>query len=101
MPAKYTKTYTGDADLIYDAAKNNALFIQSTYDYNADLGMATDYAFSVYKTPELTSDTNNCTITTVDVSHINFVANVDSIVEFLLKLGFNKKDKVKVSIDKM
>lgn len=51
--------------------------------------------------PELTSDTNNCTITTVDVSHINFVANVDSIVEFLLKLGFNKKDKVKVSIDKM
>ena len=25
----------------------------------------------------------------------------DKIVEFLLKLGFNKKDKVKVSIDKM
>lgn len=56
MPAKYTKTYTGDADLIYDAAKNNALFIQSTYDYNADLGLATDYAFAVYRTPELTSD---------------------------------------------
>ena len=56
MPAKYTKTYTGDADLIYDAAKNNVLFKQSTYDYNADLGSATDYAFAVYGTQELTSD---------------------------------------------
>ena len=51
--------------------------------------------------PELTSDNNNCTISTVSVTHIKFTANVHDISEFLLRLGFNKNDKLNVSIEKI
>lgn len=51
--------------------------------------------------PELTSDNNNCTISAVSVSHIKFAANVHDISEFLLRLGFNKNDKLSVSIEKI
>lgn len=51
--------------------------------------------------PELTSDNNNCTISTVSVTHIKFAANVHDISEFLLRLGFNKNDKLSVSIEKI
>lgn len=51
--------------------------------------------------PELTSDNNNCTISTVSVTHIKFTANVHDISEFLLRLGFNKNDKLNVLIEKI
>lgn len=51
--------------------------------------------------PKLTSDNNNCTISAVSVTHIKFTANAHDISEFLLRLGFNKNDKLSVSIEKI
>lgn len=57
MPAKYTKTYTSEAEYMYDQAVSTDLFDQTTYEEMAKLGRAEDFTYGLAGTKTRKSDT--------------------------------------------
>lgn len=57
MPAKYTKTYTSEAEYMYDQAVSTDLFDQTTYEELAKLGRAEDFTYGLAGTKTRKSDT--------------------------------------------
>jgi predicted esterase YcpF (UPF0227 family) len=78
MPAKFTKTYTSEAEYMYDQAVSTDLFDQTTYEELAKIGRAEDFTYGIAGTKTKQSNT-------FDKSKYNLLQGEDKLDYLLLE----------------